>query len=173
MRADPARGEPAPLRPLLAALRRSHPEIQVRHASRRRLRALRLIQRMVSVTTTAANPTFIVNYVQHSMSFTSHLLYLSNHWMNEWIKLRRHQLGAAAIDHGQDKPGGRHVQFWSQDRRLERLLLQDPHTGCPQVCAQVKPQRFLSRYMHLIFSTKPKATSRACSSCMGMWWKNK
>uniref|UniRef100_A0A453RSC2 Fatty acyl-CoA reductase n=1 Tax=Aegilops tauschii subsp. strangulata TaxID=200361 RepID=A0A453RSC2_AEGTS len=48
--ADPAPGEPAPLRPLLAALRRPHPEIQVRHASRRRLRALRLIQRMVSVT---------------------------------------------------------------------------------------------------------------------------
>uniref|UniRef100_A0A453RRQ5 Fatty acyl-CoA reductase n=1 Tax=Aegilops tauschii subsp. strangulata TaxID=200361 RepID=A0A453RRQ5_AEGTS len=67
----PAPGEPAPLRPLLAALRRPHPEIQVRHASRRRLRALRLIQRM----------------------------------------LRRHQLGAAAIDHDQDKPGGRHVQF--------------------------------------------------------------
>ena len=46
--ADPARGEPAPLRPLVATLRRSQPEIQVRHASRRRLRSLRLIQRMVS-----------------------------------------------------------------------------------------------------------------------------
>lgn len=95
-------------------------------------------------------PTYFSTFI-HVYTNTCTLLLTSNHYcmLGLYMKLRRHKLGEAEAEDGEEQEPSRrwNVQLRPKDHRLGGLLLQDPYTRCAQVHPQVKHTWMMMDYI--------------------------